>query len=179
MRADLKECLRRLKAAEETSTESIPSFPLAQRDIASVFTLPKTIYGRQSIISEATYIIEQYAGLYKSTRTRSRDKSSYANTNSTQMAAYISNGGSTADTMSDTSGRSSNGGLGPKSNASPSYCSGLDGSDVSSTMNGRTVMGKKQYTTIVGLYGPGGAGKSTVMNAVLTTARQNGYVGLT
>lgn len=120
------------------------------------------------MISEMTYIIERFVGLYKSTRSRLHGKSSSYATNSNSAARnQDSNNDSTGDSMSDVSGT--------KSTASPSYCSALDSSDVSSA-NSRHVaaVNSKQNTTIVAVYGPGGVGKSTVFNAVMTTARQSG-----
>jgi len=158
----------------------IESFPLAERDVASVFTLPKTIYGRQGIIGEMTYIIQRVAGVYKSIRNR-RDKS--YSTSSTMPT--ITSGGdfhasnasvsdSLSDRLSNNEGSALGGtvGAGPKSNASPSYCSGFDGSDISSG-NGRP-HSSKQGVEIVSIAGPGGVGKSTVFNAVQNVARQHG-----
>lgn len=158
----------------------IESFPLAERDVASVFTLPKTIYGRQGIISEMTYIIQRVAGVYKSIRNR-RDKSYSTGSTMptiTSGGEFHASNGSISDSLSD---RLSNnegsalggiGGTGPKSNASPSYCSGFDGSDISSS-NGRQ-HSNKQGVEIVAVAGPGGVGKSTVFNAVQNVARQHG-----
>ncbi|CEP08745.1 hypothetical protein [Parasitella parasitica] len=188
IRADLRECLKRLKYASESCVEVIEPFPLAERDVASVFTLPKTIYGRQAIISEMTYIIQRVAGVYKSIRNR-RDKS--YSTGSTLRT--ITSGGdpqpsstSVSDGLSDrlsfNEGSVVGGGVGgatgtaTKSNASPSYCSGFDGSDISSG-NGRQ-HAHKQGVEIVSIAGPGGVGKSTVFNAVQNVARQHGYVAV-
>ncbi|OAD03327.1 Serine/threonine kinase hybrid, partial [Mucor lusitanicus CBS 277.49] len=179
IRADLKECLKRLKYASESCVES---FPLAERDVASVFTLPKTIYGRQGIISEMTYIIQRVAGVYKSIRNRREKSYSTGSTMPTITSggdfhasnASVSDG--LSDRLSNNEGSALGGtvGAGPKSNASPSYCSGFDGSDISSG-NGRP-HSSKQGVEIVSIAGPGGVGKSTVFNAVQNVARQHGYV---
>ena len=64
-----------------------------------------------------------------------------------------------------------------KSNASPSYHSGFDGSDISSNAGRPLINGaQKQGVEIVAITGPGGVGKSTVFNAVQNVARQHGYV---
>ncbi|KAI9488872.1 hypothetical protein BDB00DRAFT_846468 [Zychaea mexicana] len=179
---DLKECLKRLKESERSS-EVIPSFPLAQHDIASVFTLPKTIYGRHHILSEMTYIIERHVNAYRTALARTRERSTQAASSNAGPSVEIlngSNGGAgginTIDTYSDTSAPES-ADHGPKSTASPSYCSGLDGSDVSSSTS-RAVQNTnaRQSTTMVAVYGPGGIGKSTLFNAAQATARQHGYV---
>ncbi|KAF1799121.1 hypothetical protein V8B55DRAFT_1519445 [Mucor lusitanicus] len=182
IRADLKECLKRLKYASESCVEVIESFPLAERDVASVFTLPKTIYGRQGIISEMTYIIQRVAGVYKSIRNRREKSYSTGSTMPTITSggdfhasnASVSDG--LSDRLSNNEGSALGGtvGAGPKSNASPSYCSGFDGSDISSG-NGRP-HSSKQGVEIVSIAGPGGVGKSTVFNAVQNVARQHGYV---
>lgn len=150
--------------------------------MASVFTLPKTIYGRQATIGEMTYIIQRVAGVYKSIRSR-REKSH--STGSTLQTITSDHGGGTAsvsDGMSDhcsVPDSSSYPGVGPvisavKSNASPSYCSGFDGSDISSG-NGRIASGHhRQGVEIVALAGPGGVGKSTIFGAVQNVARQHG-----
>ncbi|KAI9259730.1 hypothetical protein EDC94DRAFT_542589 [Helicostylum pulchrum] len=188
IRADLKECLKRLNFASESTHEAIPSFPLAERDVASVFTLPKTIYGRQGIIVEMTYIIQRVAGVYKSIRSR-RDKSYSAGSTLQTITSesFHTGNASVSDCLSDQcsatdsyNGGGSGGvvlssGIGVKSNASPSYCSGFDGSDISSSGNGR-IAGHKQGVEIVSICGPGGVGKSTVFGAVQNVARQHGYV---
>lgn len=185
IRADLKECLKRLRAASESTQETIESFPLAERDVASVFTLPKTIYGRQGIIVEMTYIIERVAGVYKSFRTRHNKSHSAGSTLPTITSENFHAGNrSMSDGLSDhlsaadssyAIGGVNLSGTGTKSNASPSYCSGFDGSDISSG-NGRLSGAHKQGVEIVSLSGPGGVGKSTVFGAVQNVARQHGYV---
>jgi ABC-type glutathione transport system ATPase component len=155
----------------------IESFPLAQKDVASVFTLPKTIYGRQGIISEMTYIIQRVAGVYKSIRNR-REKS-YSTGSimpTTASENFHASSTSMSDDMSDRLSSheiSSATGIGTasKSNASPSYCSGFDGSDTS--VNGVNQK-RKQGVEIVSVSGPGGVGKSTIFNAVQNVARQHG-----
>ncbi|KAI8987483.1 hypothetical protein BDF20DRAFT_850535 [Mycotypha africana] len=201
IRADLKECLKRLKVANESAHEVIEAFPLAEKDVASVFTLPKTIYGRQGTISEMTYIIQRVSGVYKSIRNRREKTYSTGSTLHTMTSASVAfNGTNTGSTVNhsvlsgvgassimsdDLSDRLSNNdttssivagtyGTATKSNASPSYCSGFDGSDMSSN-HGRGPS-SKLGVEIVAISGPGGVGKSTVFNAVQTVARQHGYV---
>lgn len=133
-----------------------------------------------------TYIIQRVAGVYKSIRSR-RDKShSPGSTLQTITSENFHTGnGSVSDCLSDqcSTTDSYNGGgvpsgvlssgAGVKSNASPSYCSGFDGSDISSG-NGRIVGGHKQGVEIVSISGPGGVGKSTIFGAVQNVARQHG-----
>lgn len=160
--------------------QAIESFPLAQKDVASVFTLPKTIYGRQGVIGEMTYIIQRVSGIYKSTRNR-RDKSYSGSTMPTITSDNFHVGNaSMSDNLSDhlsvhdtfSAPGVSGAGTGNKSNASPSYCSGFDGSDISS--NNGTGHRSRQGVEIVSLYGSGGVGKSTIFNAVQNVARQHG-----
>ncbi|KAI9494151.1 hypothetical protein BDB00DRAFT_819835 [Zychaea mexicana] len=177
VRSDLKECLELLKTAQTSNTESIPSFPLAQHDIASVFTLPKMIYGRQEVLSEMTFIIERCAGLYKSLGIRNSSRSKAY----TAAACHVSSAETATDLASDISKTDSNpDGIGcQKFTASPSYYSGaLDGSDTSSITSRIVVNNTRVTTTIVGVYGPGGIGKSTLFTEVQSTARQNGYVAI-
>ncbi|RCI00486.1 hypothetical protein CU098_005326, partial [Rhizopus stolonifer] len=186
IRADLKECLKRLRFASESAHEVIESFPLAERDVASVFTLPKTIYGRQGTIVEMTYIIQRVAGVYKSIKNRREKSYSTGSTMPTITSENFHAGNASvsdeglSDHLSNTDANSMIGGAlgaGTKSNTSPSYCSGFEGSDISSG-NGRVQAGK-QGVEIVCLAGPGGAGKSTLCNAVQNVARQHGYVACT
>ena len=143
--------------------------------------MPKAIYGRQGTIVELTYIIQRVAGVYKSIRNRREKSHSTTSTLPTITSEnfHISNAsvseGSLSDRLSTNDTNSIAGGTvgaGTKSNASPSYCSGFDGSDISSG-NGR-VQSSKQGVEIVSLSGPGGAGKSTLCNAVQNIARQHG-----
>ncbi|KAI9487280.1 MAG: hypothetical protein EXX96DRAFT_552526 [Benjaminiella poitrasii] len=185
VRADLKECLKRLKFASETCHEVIESFPLAEKDVASVFTLPKTIYGRQGTIVEMNYIIQRVAGVYRSLKNRREKSYSTGSTLPTITSGgdFHASNGSMSDNMSDhlsgNEGSMINGTIivGTKSNASPSYCSGFDGSDISSG-NGK-VQSIKQGVEVVCISGPGGVGKSTLFNAVQNVARQHGYVAST
>ncbi|CEG84927.1 Putative Serine/threonine protein kinase [Rhizopus microsporus] len=177
IRADLKECLKRLRIATESSQEIIESFPLAERDVASIFTLPKVIYGRQPLIGEMTYIIQHVANVYKSARLRKDRSHGSASTLPTITSAddlmrhqALSDSASEAG-LSNPELSSLN--TGTKSNASPSYC----GSDISSG-NGRIAAGK-QGVEIICLSGPGGVGKSTLFNSVQSVARQEGYVAST
>lgn len=167
----------------------IESFPLAERDVASVFTLPKTIYGRQGTIVEITYIIQRVADVYKCIRNRREKTHSNGSTLPTITSEnfHIASNASVSDgDLSDrlsTHGSSYSGnnasainlsGTGTKSNASPSYCSGFDGSDISSSGNNRITGGHKQGVEIVAISGPGGVGKSTIFGAVQNVARQHG-----
>lgn len=155
--------------------------------MASVFTLPKTIYGRQGTIAEMTYIIQRVAGVYKSIRNRCEKSHSNGSTLPTITSEFHASNASVSDgDLSDHlsnqgTGSSYNGnsginlnGTGTKSNASPSYCSGFDGSDISSGGNGRTQVRRKQGVEIVAISGPGGVGKSTIFGAVQNVARQHG-----
>ncbi|KAI9491307.1 hypothetical protein BDB00DRAFT_833957 [Zychaea mexicana] len=175
IRTDLQECLKRLTASEESSSseESIPAFPLAQYDVASVFTLPKSIYGRQDIISEMTFKIERCAGLYKPMRLRSINSNNRTKTSSTGVTEVMRD--VLSDDVSDEAASNGDGTF--ISTTSPSRCSnsGVEGSDVSS-MTGRLAGTSRITATVVGVYGPGGIGKSTLLSAVQPTARKNGYI---
>ncbi|KAI7875162.1 hypothetical protein K492DRAFT_168413 [Lichtheimia hyalospora FSU 10163] len=131
IRSDLKECLRRLTLG--SFSEPIAPFTLAQHDIASVFTLPKTLYGREAVISEMTYMIERHM--------------TYYSTNNTPRS-----------TTAAAAARSPFGEL--ESDASSRIMAGPG----------------RQKTTLVGVYGPGGIGKSTLFRSVQPTARKNGYI---
>ncbi|KAI9264962.1 hypothetical protein BDA99DRAFT_604282 [Phascolomyces articulosus] len=183
-RSDFEECLKRLMTTGEspsTSQESISSFTLAQHDVASVFTLPKSIYGRQNSISEITFIIERCSGIYKPMRLRSS-----SNSNNDKNRSRVSNSafGITDSTMheilsDEASDRVTlNSDVAHRSTTSPSRCSaGIEGSEISS-ISGRLAASnsRKESATFVGVYGPGGIGKSTLFTAVKATARKNGYV---
>ncbi|KAI8970664.1 hypothetical protein BDB01DRAFT_855295 [Pilobolus umbonatus] len=171
IRADLKECLRRLEFVSESQSEVIESFPLAERDVASVFILPKMIYGRQNLIGQMTDIIERVSRFYRSFKTR---KSITVTGISTDI--YQSSGGSLESMYNDAYSNHDTSSVigGAKSNVSPSYCSGLDNSD---TSVGRIVDGMSGVE-IVAISGPGGVGKSTLFHALQNVARQHGYVAM-
>ncbi|KAI9489181.1 hypothetical protein BDB00DRAFT_637091 [Zychaea mexicana] len=167
--SDLKECLKRLKAAKHPSTQWIEPFPLAQKDIASVFTLPKSIYGRQSVIAEVTAIIGRCALLHRPFRLR----------NGTEFRVDPQ---SLVELSSETES-SSAADSGPKSaliftaGQRPTTVNGAtDNSSIGSRIFTNS---SKTGTVVVGLYGPGGIGKSTIYTAVQPAARQNGYVAST
>ncbi|KAG2223954.1 hypothetical protein INT45_013411, partial [Circinella minor] len=201
IKADLENCLRLLKTSQASNTESIPMFPLGQHDIVSVFTLPKTIYGRQDVLSELIFFIERCADLYKSSRLRNQSvapPNSPYNTTATTTIQYhhhphhrgsgtppISSRETATDVTSEYSSETSSNPdpttcTSSKSNTSPSYSSGgMDENDTSSINSKMTVNNLKgTSTTIVAVYGTGGIGKSTLFTEVLPTARQNGYVGV-
>ncbi|KAI8140084.1 hypothetical protein BJV82DRAFT_715928 [Fennellomyces sp. T-0311] len=174
VRHDLKECLKRLNmAGDEPSAELIPSFPLAQNDIASVFTLPKHIYGRQDTISHMQFLIERCASLYKVSVRRTQSKA-------TPTGTPISGNQATehcAEEMNDACEHESNG---DSNSSSTRYCNsgGFDGSDVSSATSLKASKNGKAIATVVGLYGPGGIGKSTLLSTVQQMARRNGYIAV-
>ncbi|KAI9245223.1 hypothetical protein BDA99DRAFT_565955 [Phascolomyces articulosus] len=180
VRYDLTECLKLLTSQKEKSnTEFIPLFPLAQHDITSVFTLPKIIYGRQDVLQEMIFFIRRSAGLYKSSRLYDRTKNQAIITETNNRAE---------DTVSDIASQYSeaescvnnSSGDCSKSTISKSHCS-LDGSgNISTSATSRIVFKntKMSTTTVVGLYGPGGIGKSTLFTEIQPIARQNGYVAI-
>lgn len=150
----------------------IESFPLAERDVASIFTLPKTIYGRQPLIIEMTYIIQHTANVYRSARLKKERSHSSNSTLPTITSANDLVHQALSDSASEAGLSSpdlSSLNTGTKSNTNPSYCSG---SDISSG-HGR-LSGGKQGVEIVCLFGPGGVGKSTLYSAVRIAARQEG-----
>ncbi|CAO3666661.1 unnamed protein product [Rhizopus stolonifer] len=176
VRADLKECLKRLKMSLETSQEVIDLFPLAERDVAALFTLPKTIYGRQPLIVEMSYIIQQTVTTFRS---RSKKEISHNSgstvptiTSASESFHYqsVSDSASVSETGMDNpelSGSCS----GVKSTTSPSFCSGSDRSSGTARISG-----SKLGVVLVCLSGPGGVGKSTLFNSIQTVARKEGYV---
>jgi Mrp family chromosome partitioning ATPase len=121
---------------------------------------------------ELNYIIQRVAGVYKSINKNKREKS--YSTGSTLPTVTSGDALSVSDSMSDQLSNNESLGhdLGSKSNASPSYCSGFEGSDISSG-NGRSGH-HKQGVEIVALSGPGGVGKSTLFNSVQNVARKQG-----
>ncbi|KAG2222787.1 hypothetical protein INT45_011597, partial [Circinella minor] len=182
---DFKECLNRLMTSGDPSStqdQCIPAFPLAQHDIASVFILPKTIYGRQNIISEMISIIERCSEVYQpihirnNSNTRSRSKIHQSDFGiSATMREVLSNEVASDELMTNDSG------LSHQSSTYSSRSSSYDmeeESEISSNISGRLAASSsiKTTATLVGVYGPGGIGKSTLFTAVKATARQNGYV---
>ncbi|KAI9245237.1 hypothetical protein BDA99DRAFT_290142 [Phascolomyces articulosus] len=170
VRHDLNECLNLLMSHKENpSVKFIPSFPLAQQDIASVFTLPKIIYGRDDVLQKMSYFIKRCAGLYQSSRTRSRTGKTptILETNSSTEEGSVRSVNDITSDFSDTN----------------SYLNGSGDdfieSGTSTSANSRIALNsnsKSSSVTIVGVYGPGGIGKSTLFTEIQPTARQNGYV---
>ena len=103
---------------------------------------------------------------YKAVTGRNRERSNHAasssNIGSSPEVSIGTGGINTIDTLSDTSNPESADNPGPKSSASPSYCSAVDGSDISSS-NSRMIhnVNGKQNTTVVAVYGAGGIGNYT------------------
>ncbi|KAI9245236.1 hypothetical protein BDA99DRAFT_576957 [Phascolomyces articulosus] len=180
VRYDLNECLNLLiSQKEELTTEIIPLFPLAQHDVSYVFTLPKIIYGRHDVLQEMSFFIKRCAGSYKSTRLRSHTTKlpTVTETNISATDETVSDIGSELS-ETDSYANGSNGTC--KSTTAKSYCTGsvLIGSDTSISANNRVVFNnsKTSPTTIVGVYGPGGIGKSALFTEIQPIARQNGYM---
>ncbi|KAI7873653.1 hypothetical protein K492DRAFT_223486 [Lichtheimia hyalospora FSU 10163] len=136
VKCDLESCLERLKTSD---TGTIGSFKLAQHDVASVFMIPRNVYGRQAIISEMMYIIERFVNQYKPMKIRINK----------QAATLAVSNNSEPDSSEHSRLVSANG---------------------------------KQSATVIGIYGPGGIGKSTLFNSVQPLARKSGnkvpYSGL-
>ncbi|KAI8148750.1 hypothetical protein BJV82DRAFT_505635 [Fennellomyces sp. T-0311] len=171
IRADLSECLNLLTMAKESSIEVIPPFPLAQHDVVSVFALPKTIYGRQEVILEMKIIIERAASLYES----SRERNHYSRPILPLYKRCIDEQTKSRNDNAESYNSSSNDAK--ISPISPSFSFNLsdkdDGSSISSRMADAV---SNTGTSIVGLHGPGGAGKSTLYTAVQSIARKNGFM---
>ncbi|KAI9251842.1 hypothetical protein BDA99DRAFT_521323 [Phascolomyces articulosus] len=183
VRADMKECLRRLTAKKySVCTEFIETFPLAQKDIASVFTLPKNIYGRQSVIAEITNIINRCAYMHRPTRRRNNGGEYYMeSTHSLLEHSSETEGSNITDPPLRSTGYTTNASTTTQGFTTTTMTTLLDGSmtEVPSISNRIFTNSSKMGTIIVGLYGPGGIGKSTVYTAVQPAARQNGYVAST
>lgn len=158
----------------ETSQEMIDLFPLAERDVAALFTLPKTIYGRQPLIIEMSYIIQHTVTTFRS---RSKKEISHNSgstvptiTSASESFHYqsVSDSASVSETGMDNpelSGSCS----GVKSTTSHSFCSGSDRSSGTARIHGL-----KLGVVLVCLSGPGGVGKSTLFNSIQTVARKEG-----
>ncbi|KAJ8651879.1 hypothetical protein O0I10_012548 [Lichtheimia ornata] len=148
VKCDLEACLQRLKSS---NAGTIDLFPLAQRDIASVFMIPRNVYGRQAIISEMVYIVERFVNQYKPLKIRSSKQ-----------------GAASSNSDPDSSEQ--------KSASSPTSLAEHDSSDISSVSSRLVSVNGKQAATVVGIYGPGGIGKSTLFNSVQPLARKSGYI---
>ena len=137
--------------------KTIPFFPLAQYDIASVFTLPKNIYGRESIISEMTTIIEQSATLYRQLRIQNRIDTQHSSRSSNDCHTESTTDDSDYETKSTAkAGTKVLPSGSPNSSSKPH-----DGSDISSINSGTYGGNSKAGVTIVGLYGSAGTGTQT------------------
>ncbi|CDS08874.1 hypothetical protein LRAMOSA10235 [Lichtheimia ramosa] len=152
VKCDLEECLERLKTND---TGAIDSFTLAQHDIASVFMIPKNVYGRQAIIADMVHIIERFVNQYKPLKIRKQGATLAASSNSDPDSTE------------------------QKSSSSPTSLHEHDSSDLSSVSSRLASVNGKQAATVVGIYGPGGIGKSTLFSAVQPLARKSGYISST
>ncbi|KAG2223964.1 hypothetical protein INT45_013421, partial [Circinella minor] len=186
VRADLQELLTQLLNSDGSSIgDGITPFPLGRYDMMSIFTLPKTVYGRQGTISKMNEAIEQYATMYI------KHSSTHSVRSTTSLKSQKSSDtGSTSEFSMNTTGKSSstfdNTSQNNNSNAVYSFTtlsSIRDSEAASSSISFTSAEGSasskrlsKVMTVVVSLHGPGGIGKSTLMSAVHTTAREKGYI---
>ena len=137
----------------------------------SVFTLPKTVYGRQGTISKMNEAIEQYATMYinhstthcfrttTTTTCRKSQKSSDTESNSEFSVNTAGKSSSAFDNASQNNNNSIHG--------SSTVLSSIRGSEAASSMSfNNSVEGSagpqlltKIMTVVVSLHGPGGIGK--------------------
>ncbi|KAI9245245.1 hypothetical protein BDA99DRAFT_448024 [Phascolomyces articulosus] len=161
---------------------AIPLFPLAQHDIAYVFTLPKITYGREKILQEMVFFIKRYAGNYKSSRLHDSTTAITKRAIITDATIGDETTSDIASEISETESYLNNNSVACRSTTSKSYCStGLIGSETSTNINSRLIFNNSKTTsttTMVGVYGPGGIGKSTLFTETQSIARQNGYVAI-
>ncbi|KAG2173043.1 hypothetical protein INT44_007016 [Umbelopsis vinacea] len=174
IREDLKECLRRLSAGTD-SYEAIQTFPLGQCDVASIFTLPSILFGRQNEIHQMCSTIRRTAGFYNRKRS-SRDRSTVTATateSSNLTSDMNASSASVVESISDTSS-----GLGANAlyeRSSPSHESMAGESEMSGSTN-RNYGSRKSSSLLMAITGPSGVGKSALFNAVQTTARHYGFL---
>lgn len=166
--------MRRLSAGTD-SYEAIKPFPLATHDVASIFTLPSVLFGRQNEIQQICSTIRRVAGCYNRKR-QSRDRST-ATATATESSNFASDmvpsSASVVESFSDTS--SGRGGRAPYERSSPSHESLAGASDYSGSA-GRNYCSQKPSSVLLAITGPSGVGKSALFNAVHTTARHYGYL---
>lgn len=118
---------------------------MGQRDIASVFTLPKAIYGRQKVLSRMTYFVQRFMGTHKSVQAMLAPASNSTPTTTT------AGGGTTTDSMSDFSAGHDNNVATTKTSSWQTTAEMKEKAFGSGNA--------RQATTIIGIYGPGGIGK--------------------
>ena len=146
---------------KDSMLQAIPLFPLAQHDVASIFTLPKAIYGHQDVIEEMKRIIERFAGLYRSSRFQHRFDTSLAlqkqfiRVDMNDPLETIS--GNASDTSSNYDIGESHENLARNISQSSNAPDTSDSSTKSSRVY--SCSGSRIETTIVGLYGSAGTGK--------------------
>lgn len=150
---------------------------MAQHDVASIFTLPSILFGRQNEIQQISSAIRRVAGCYNRKRQgRDRDRSivtATATESSNFASDPIPSNPSVVESLSDTS--SGRGGHPYYERSSPSHESIADESDYSGS-TGRRFTSKKPSSVLLAITGPSGVGKSALFNAVQTTARHYGFL---
>ena len=141
---------------------------LAQHDIASIFTLPKTVYGRQDVLSEITFFIERCGTRYKSLRFCDGAKLSInmgrpqtiTTTAQEETGNEISSDFSEPNSTIGTSGCDISSAPSQKSHRNSG---GFIGSNTSTSINSKrgnfNNLKASSCATIIGVYGPGGIGK--------------------
>ncbi|KAI9321578.1 hypothetical protein BX666DRAFT_1850739 [Dichotomocladium elegans] len=142
LREDLKECQRQLRKGTSIS------FPLGRDDIASVFTLPNSCFGRDKEIEAINMIIRRTAQHYGQTILR---RSRIGNSSIDSFRTPVN---------SD-SHKKNNGLQLFKSRSSSTQLNGKIG---------------RRPTEMVAIYGKAGVGKSTLVRYIQQVAREYGYI---
>ncbi|KAI9319865.1 hypothetical protein BX666DRAFT_2110489 [Dichotomocladium elegans] len=195
IKADLGECLKRLQAPCRTtggdvrnpSSLQITSFPLARHDVASVFTLPQAVYGRQRLTHKIVHLVQSYMSQCKSAAqsrlgTAKADIPTYMQHiggiehNDNSCGVHPSAAAATA--QSCFSKRTNDPNI-PDTAAVGTLRPDNLLLSTNSLFPAPALTAGRQRTRIIGINGPGGTGKSTIFRVILITARKFGYVAAT
>ena len=143
-------------------------FTLAQHDIASIFTLPTTVYGRQDVLSEITFFIERCGIAYRSLRfcNGANVTVNEIRSQTVTTTAQEETGNEIPSDLSETNSTIGTSGCDISSAASQKSHRNSGGSIVGNTSTRANSkrgnfnnLKASSCATIIGVYGPGGIGK--------------------
>ncbi|RUS21247.1 hypothetical protein BC937DRAFT_93220 [Endogone sp. FLAS-F59071] len=168
---DLLDCQRRLSDSPD-SPESIPHFQLGQRDINTLFTLPTTLFGRESEMKLIKSIIK------RATDTHAQYTNGYHRIPNETSFADDAGGISSSDKIISIASLNLSSRSGIGRGQTPVSKTLASSKSPGETSIGPHAVLEKNLCEVIAISGPGGIGKSTLVYSVQTTAREKGYMAI-